>query len=742
MHPHASTVERLRGDDDPFGGRGGVEDAPAASSGGEYGGGAGSSGAASSEAAGGAALEAAEAAQAARAPPTGGIRCNSHTSRALRSATRRACHAAADTSDRALALARAVRLLREPGAEEFCCAACGAVPNATKHNSSCSVLLRALNGTAAAALPPRHGKMRRRRLAERLSPHHHHQHRSSPPAAVVPPLSRAGAASIPTTNASASACRAARTSSCWPPSSPLGLPTSPMLPGISLRPTETFCAAALSNWGSAQHARLVAAQGGLGGRPGRSPTATPTTTAASATAAAAAAAAATAAAAPAAIEVVVLGGSVSCGSARNATHPDRTCDYDPKRRSNPDTSQCMARAWPAQLQAALAPCFPSVVVTNLCRGAVASDYWAVAATTDERLVAALSRASVVIVETASNDVDQLKRAARCPSGGGGSGGGGGGRAGSGGGGGAGGGGGGGGGGRGAECTSDAAAAHTEALMATLLSLPRRPLLIWLTAAWRRFGEATAESAEAAHLSVARRYGVAHVSVLNGFAPVEGDGALASFLQSTYFQDCCHPTRYGHRLVAAVVAQRIVAARGGGGRRFEGGSAPHLPRLLPPPQTARAAALLARSRNGARVDLSKAADATAALVASASHGWAHLEDVGGKPGLVAREKGAVAVVALPRSASAGRVLLVGALHSYDDAGAVSVEVLSSDACALEGATVVASLPRVETKWTQPTSQRATIELELPDRVPPPAACRWARLATVSDAKVKLLDVALL
>ena len=56
--------------------------------------------------------------------------------------------------------------------------------------------------------------------------------------------------------------------------------------------------------------------------------------------------------------------------------------------------------------------------------------------------------------------------------------------------------------------------------------------------------------------------------------------------------------------------------------------------------------------------------------------------------------------------------------------------------------MASLPRVDTRWPQRTSQRATVELELPDRVPPPSACRWARITTATDDKVKLLDVALL
>lgn len=168
----------------------------------------------------------------------------------------------------------------------------------------------------------------------------------------------------------------------------------------------------------------------------------------------------------------------------------------------------------------------------------------------------------------------------------------------------------------------------------------------------------------------------------------------------------------------------------------------LPRVQPPPQSARAAALLARRSNVSRVDLTQSSAATAALMSRASHGWAYAEDVAGKPGLLATEAGAVAVLALPRSTSAGRVLLLGVLHSYERAGAFALEVLSSDACVLEGAAVVASLARVETRWAQRTSQRATVELALPDRVPPPSACRWARLTTASDEKVKVLDVALL
>ena len=121
---------------------------------------------------------------------------------------------------------------------------------------------------------------------------------------------------------------------------------------------------------------------------------------------------------------------------------------------------------------------------------------------------------------------------------------------------------------------------------------------------------------------------------------------------------------------------------------------------------------------------------------------------GKPGLIARRAGAVAVVRLPPPASAaGRLLLIGALHSYEDAGSFRAELLlspgpsSNASCDLAEATVIASI-EVETRWPSRTSQRIASELPLPDRVAPPAACRWARLTATRSDKVKLLDLTLL
>ena len=163
------TMERLRADGDPWSGAGGH-------AGGHAGGAQAGAGLGSPLGAGRAAEDSeAETAAASAAPPTGG--CNSHLSRSLHAAARRACRAADNSTARLSAMLRAAKLLSEPGADEACCAACAGVPNATKGRAEgCTALLRSFGmlrppirreaALLPPPLPPPPPPLRRRRLLD------------------------------------------------------------------------------------------------------------------------------------------------------------------------------------------------------------------------------------------------------------------------------------------------------------------------------------------------------------------------------------------------------------------------------------------------------------------------------------------------------------------------------------------------------------------------------------------------
>ena len=228
------------------------------------------------------------------------------------------------------------------------------------------------------------------------------------------------------------------------------------------------------------------------------------------------------------LEIVALGASITCGShVANLAFGGR----DTRRRHRDGTRGDLTAAWPAQLELALRSCWGdgAARVRNECSGARGSDFFMEAVAAGQ---VNLSTADVVIIETASNDNEQYVQHE-------------------------------GGAGRG----ESGIAGYVETLARLLLALPRRPFVLWLTAGWRGFEYGRAESAEETHLRVTRHLGVPHLSLLSALQPVDHDEETVDLTTHALYQDCCHPSRLGHKIIASLVAHRLTrqlemaAARG-------------------------------------------------------------------------------------------------------------------------------------------------------------------------------------
>ena len=104
---------------------------------------------------------------------------------------------------------------------------------------------------------------------------------------------------------------------------------------------------------------------------------------------------------------------------------------------------------------------------------------------------------------------------------------------------------------------------TEILVRQLLWLHNRPPVLYLHAAWRFDDGGPPFHADAAeqHRHVLDYYDIPQVSMLALFQPlwmVE----RREWVQEVYFNDCCHPSRVGHLMIASVLAfvvRRAMAA---------------------------------------------------------------------------------------------------------------------------------------------------------------------------------------
>ncbi|KAJ1459157.1 hypothetical protein M885DRAFT_495699 [Pelagophyceae sp. CCMP2097] len=218
-----------------------------------------------------------------------------------------------------------------------------------------------------------------------------------------------------------------------------------------------------------------------------------------------------------ALVVVAVGGSVTCGRNLDKHNVDALCPH------KNGLYECKSEAWPARLESLLiarrlkyCASGAAVVVQNLCKSSTGTEYannMVVGGDWD----AQLTHADLIIVETATNDVQfENWRLGLVP--------------------------------------EKAVLEQTEILARLLTSIPTKPALLWLGAAWRNFGvEAKPPyhtcSADA-HRSVLRYYDIPQLQMFEAFQPVHS--VEARWIRQVYYNDCCHPSNLGHKMIASVV----------------------------------------------------------------------------------------------------------------------------------------------------------------------------------------------
>jgi hypothetical protein len=350
------------------------------------------------------------------------------------------------------------------------------------------------------------------------------------------------------------------------------------------------------------------------------------------------------------VSVAVLGGSISCGSyVPNGIARRRITRAMVGATSKSLRGGGFENAWPAALQILLAARWGlPVTVHNLCERARGSDHWSAtvasssasggANATSRSFAHLLNGADVVIVEAASNDMADYTTAGR---------------------------------------EADSATSFTELLAHQLLALPQQPWLLWLTAGWLHFELGRADSAESQQRRVTRHLELAHVSVPRGLVPAPSTAEARYFTTKIYFQDCCHPSIIGHKLVAAIVAEALVW------------SLERRPRIVYRATTDRArqqayltplAAKLVPLLLGDRGEQATAAQhkldfaRVASFNGSLLHlrGFDHVEYAPGKRGLLST--GTVGDTVLIPLSDAVRLVILSFLHSYHHAGRVVVRIL--------------------------------------------------------------------
>ena len=227
-----------------------------------------------------------------------------------------------------------------------------------------------------------------------------------------------------------------------------------------------------------------------------------------------------------------------------------------------------------------------------------------------------------------------------------------------------------------------ALALNEIFARQLLELPlsRQPFLMWLETSWRGACKGQHVSGEPVQLQALRAHGLAHTSLGPITAAMHATHKAVApkvdWLSTVYFQDSTHPSRFGQKLAAGVMAHRLTR------QLLHRQPDPH-----PSDQTAATddgappPAQRGDSHRGKRKFLTQQAadffnvgsshgllDFTDPLLAGraprgfVAHkaGFARLEDVSGKPGFIATTIGAEVAVRLPPFTAAA---LVGPLCTY-------------------------------------------------------------------------------
>ena len=214
------------------------------------------------------------------------------------------------------------------------------------------------------------------------------------------------------------------------------------------------------------------------------------------------------------LQIMAIGGSVTCGHCL-----DRNSTQLPSERT----------AWPSALANLLnneLPCHNSSgmlsnhVVTNVCAGGWSTALWleriSASLRSNEDLHAALTTADVIIVETAVNDIEELRRhdmraSARD------------------------------------QPLPVLIMRATELLVNILLTLDNKPSIVYLGASSRAlWGGGPRHSGDAIldQLEVVRLYNIPYVSAIEGLGPFTTAVGRSWFLDVYRCDLCCHPACWG------------------------------------------------------------------------------------------------------------------------------------------------------------------------------------------------------
>ena len=273
------------------------------------------------------------------------------------------------------------------------------------------------------------------------------------------------------------------------------------------------------------------------------------------------------------VNVVVIGGSVTCGTAITSLQQELldSAGCGTAEQCSCAGNGCKKHAWPTHLQRALNARHPGCLeggggakgqhrVANLCRGGVASDFWIDAVSAEIHagsqtegggwgtalavggapLLGLLNGADLVLVDTAMNDVMELSRA-------------------------------------------NAQFSHLETRsriqhateMLVLLLLPRRKpngsavkegghrALAWVSAATRSNGapdvsarNGRTSDAVALHLPVMAHHGVMQLSLIDALLPLDSEQHKQWYVNYLLGDALGHPSLLGHQLLASLIVQAI------------------------------------------------------------------------------------------------------------------------------------------------------------------------------------------
>ena len=213
------------------------------------------------------------------------------------------------------------------------------------------------------------------------------------------------------------------------------------------------------------------------------------------------------------LNILNIGGSISCGSSTVDNH------YDHPHGKNGAYSIFLER----QLNT-LWPCTRNNEhgihkVTNWCYGGRTTASWIDAVVGEPQ---SLFDTDVILVETSVNDVNEGRDQAR----------------------------------RANESPENHIKKATELFIKILSKLPQGPSIIYVGSStrdmtWRSPRQRTGDSVST-HLPVTNYYHIPYVSAIDALGPFVSDDSLQWFLKVYLVDTCCHPTKTGHHIIAALI----------------------------------------------------------------------------------------------------------------------------------------------------------------------------------------------